>query len=151
MTLGIAILLILALLVVAGRLGLFSGSPDPNLGVHNGRLAPCPNSPNCISSQSDDESHFVEPIPCEGSIEQINAKLVGVLNSMKRVRLIANDPSYVRSAFTSPIFRFVDDVEFYINADEHVIHVRSASRLGYSDLGANRKRVERIRREFARR
>lgn len=90
----------------------------------------------------------IEPLVFKGDATGAEKKLVAVLNAMDRVRIVARTDGYLHGEFTSAIFRFVDDVEFYINAQESVIHFRSASRVGYSDLGANRKRMEEIRRLF---
>ena len=123
----------------------------PTLGVNNGELAPCPKTPNCVSSQADDKEHFIEPIIFAGSQQQAHDRLLQVIESEKRTKIITDQQDYIRVEFTSALFRFVDDVEFYfpeMNADETVIHTRSASRVGTSDLGVNRKRIERIRSKF---
>jgi uncharacterized protein (DUF1499 family) len=76
-------------------------------------------------------------------------RLLAVLGSMKRVEIVTREEGYLHAEFTSAVFRFVDDVEFSIDDRNNVIHVRSASRLGFSDLGVNRRRVEDIRKRFA--
>lgn len=120
-----------------------SGSPPENLGVSDGRLASCPESPNCVSSQASDEAHRVDPLPLKGSPAQTQALLVRLLTDEPRVRLIEQNAHYLRAEFSSQVLRFVDDVEFLIG--EQAVDVRSASRLGYSDLGINRKRIEHLR------
>jgi len=120
-----------------------SGSPPDNLGVSEGRLTPCPESPNCVSSQASDEAHRVEPLPLKGNPSQTQALLVKLLADEPRVRLIEQDANYLRAEFSSQVLRFVDDVEFLIG--EQAVDVRSASRLGYSDLGVNRQRIEHLR------
>ena len=124
------------------------GKRPERLGVVDGKLAPCPSSPNCVSSQSQDGDHHVKPFEYAGSLIQAKEKLLEVIRAMDRVKITTVEDDYVHAEFTSRIFRFVDDVEFYFDRDQNVIHVRSASRVGYSDLGANRKRVEKIRRAF---
>ncbi len=119
-----------------------AGSPPANLGYHEGSLLDCPSSPNCVSSYSNDEGHSIAPLPSQGSLEATKKKLLDTLLSQGATIMIDKD-RYIRSEFTSSLMGFVDDVEFYIEKDS--IAVRSASRLGYSDLGANRKRVEAIR------
>jgi uncharacterized protein (DUF1499 family) len=119
-----------------------SGTAPDNLGVTDGRLAPCPSSPNCVSSQASGE-HFVEPLALKGSPAQTQALLKQVLLSEPRTRLVEENSGYLRAEFTSSLLRFVDDVEFLI--DDQAVAVRSASRLGHSDLGVNRKRVEHLR------
>jgi uncharacterized protein (DUF1499 family) len=121
-----------------------SGSPPENLGVQAGRLAPCPASPNCVSSQASDAAHRVEPLPLTGGRSQTRARLLAVLASEPRARLVAQDGDYLRAEFTSRVLRFIDDVEFLIG--EQAVDVRSASRLGQADFGVNRESVERLRR-----
>jgi uncharacterized protein (DUF1499 family) len=125
----------------------FSGTRPTNLGVHGGKLVPCPSSPNCVSSQASDENHAVAPIAISGDPSAAMRRLTSVVEAMPRTQVIETKPDYLRVEFTSRLLGFVDDVEFY--CDGKVIQVRSASRLGYSDLGVNRKRVEEIRRAFA--
>lgn len=115
---------------------------------HLTRLAPCPQSPNCVSSQSPDADHFVEPIAYHGALEDAKARLVQILDSLPRMRIVKNEAAYLHAEFTSLIFRFIDDLEFALDDSQKVIHVRSASRVGYSDLGANRKRIEALRQRF---
>ncbi|ABW68346.1 DUF1499 domain-containing protein [Desulfosudis oleivorans] len=119
----------------------------PGLGVHDGRLTPCPDTPNCVNSQATG-GHFIEPISYIGTAREAMDRLVQLLKTEKRVVLVTVEPAYIHATFTSLVFRFVDDVEFYF-PDEPVIHVRSASRVGHSDLGANRRRIEHIRNRFA--
>ncbi|MCY1528444.1 hypothetical protein D9M68_635490 [compost metagenome] len=120
-----------------------SGSPPDNLGVHDGRLAPCPDSPNCVSSQASDSDHQVDPLPLSGSPSQTQALLVSILANEPRVRLVQQEDRYLRAEFSSRVFRFVDDVEFLIG--EQAVDVRSASRLGHADFGVNRERIEHLR------
>lgn len=112
------------------------------------RLAPCPDSPNCVSSSSEDPDHRIEPLRYASSAEAARERLLVVLRSLPRVRIVTGDPSYIHAEFTSAVFRFVDDVEFRIVDQDKVIHVRSASRVGYYDFGANRRRMEEIRKLF---
>lgn len=130
-------------------LGACSGRRPETPGVTDGKLAPCPDSPNCVSSQSDDPDHFIEPLHYEGSRETAREKLLTVIRSMKRVTMIIDQENYLRMEYRSALFRFVDDVEFFFDPSNKLIHVRSASRIGYSDLGVNRKRIEQIRAAFA--
>jgi len=118
-------------------------------GVVNDRLAPCPASPNCVSSQADDSAHRVAPLRYDGEVAAALERLVAVLREMPRTRIVGRDATTVRAECTTLLFRFVDDVDLVVDDAAHVIHVRSASRVGYSDLGVNRRRVERIRSAFA--
>jgi uncharacterized protein (DUF1499 family) len=111
-------------------------------------LKTCPKSPNCVSSQSADSEHAIAPIGYNGHRAEAITQMKKVLVGMKRTKIVAEKDDYLHAEAKSLIFRFVDDVEFYFPEDTPVIHVRSASRTGYSDLGVNRKRVEEIRKRF---
>lgn len=123
-----------------------SGSVPDNLGVRDGRLAPCPSSPNCVSSQASGE-HYIEPLALKGSAERTQQLLKQVLASEPRMSLVQEQEGYLRAEYTSRLMRFVDDLEFVIGAQ--AVDLRSASRLGYSDLGANRTRIEHLRQQLA--
>jgi uncharacterized protein (DUF1499 family) len=138
-------------LVVASLAVLFlgcTGSRPAQMGVTSGKLLPCPSSPNCICSQDPDQSHSIEPITYKGSAQEARTRLLSVIQGMKRAKVITAQDFYLHAEFTSLIFRFVDDAEFLIDDTNKVIHLRSAARLGYSDLGVNRKRMETIRQKF---
>lgn len=118
------------------------------LGMENGQLKQCPKTPNCVNSQAKDEKHFIEPILINATPLEAKNSIVKILNELNQSKIIVVKDNYIRAEFFSKIFRFVDDVEFYFHktkSRELIIHVRSASRVGYSDLGVNRKRIERIR------
>ena len=125
-----------------------SGERSSLIGVTVDKLRPCPDSPNCVSSQSSDSRHAIPPIRYEGTAENANEILINVVLGMKRSRIVISDKLYLHAEFTSAFFRFVDDVEFLLDDEKKLIHVRSASRVGYSDFGINRKRVEEIRARF---
>lgn len=129
----------------------FSGKRPTNLGVKDGKLAVCPNSPNCVSSQAApaDAEHKIEPLSYTGSPAQAMAALKSVIAGMDRTAIITETEDYLYAEFTSALMGYVDDVEFYVEPSTQVIHVRSASRLGQSDLGVNRKRIEDIRARFS--
>ena len=128
-----------------------SGCRPLNLGVTDGKLSPCPDSPNCVSSQSSDKRHFIEPIRYEETEQMAMERLTGLIQGMKRCRIITMEDHYIHAEFTSTFFRFVDDVEFYFDSTAKIIHVRSASRIGYSDFGVNRQRMEKVRSLFNKR
>lgn len=117
-----------------------SGTPPTNIGITNGALAPCPDSPNCVSSNANkvDKEHYIKPLP------PLWKELPTVLKN-QNITIIKQEPYYIYATSTSFLFRFVDDVEFYYQPQKNTIAVRSASRLGHSDLGVNRKRIETIR------
>jgi uncharacterized protein (DUF1499 family) len=126
-----------------------SGSPPPNLGVRDGQLSPCPSKPNCVSSQSADADHFVAPLSFPVRAEVAQRALLEVLPQMEGARVVTNEAFYTRAEFTSKTMKYVDDVEFVVDPLSNIIHMRSASRLGYSDMGVNRRRVEEIRARLA--
>jgi uncharacterized protein (DUF1499 family) len=142
-------LMIGGLVLTAGLVlgGCSGGRPPSNLGVTEGRLAPCPALPNCVSSRADAAEQRVEPLRYDGDAAPARTRLLGVLNGMKRVRIVQSNDAYIHAEFSSAVFGFVDDVEFQFGPPG-VIQVRSASRTGYYDFGANRDRVEAIRARF---
>jgi len=114
-------------------------------------LAPCPSSPNCVSSAATDPGHRVEPLAFVGRPDVALGRLRDTIAAMPRARVTSSTDWSLHAEFTSRLFRFVDDVDCVLDVAASVIHIRSASRTGYSDLGVNRKRVEQIRADFARR
>jgi uncharacterized protein (DUF1499 family) len=109
-----------------------------------GRLAPCPASPNCISTLSNDPGKYMHPLPCADNSETSRQIILSIIKSMPRSKVVMKEGNYIHAEFRSLIFRFIDDVEFLFDENEKVIHFRSASRTGYSDLGVNRKRMQKI-------
>lgn len=109
------------------------------------QLAPCPSSPNCVSTQAQDEGHAIAPLRYRKSRAEAKEALKEVVRTMPRTKLVEEDESYLHYEFTSLLLRFVDDVEFLFDDETKTIHFRSASRTGYGDLGVNRKRMEEIR------
>lgn len=126
-----------------------SGTRPSNLGVKDNRLSPCPSSPNCVSSQSDDEKHKIDPIRFTSTPAEAMDKLKKVVQGMERTKGVRETQDYLHVEFRT-LLGFVDDVEFYLDGSQKVIHLRSASRVGYWDLGVNRRRMESIRTEFGR-
>ena len=137
------------MLVVTNLLLTTCASMKPDaLGVHEGHLSPCPNSPNCVSSDASDAVHHIKPYRLRVASEVAWQQLQTVIASLPRTRIINLTDNYLHAEARSLIFRFVDDMEFQLRPQEQLIAVRSASRLGYSDLGVNRKRVEQIREQL---
>ncbi len=124
-------------MVASGRV--FSWKRPDNLGVRDGRLAPCKRSPNCVSSQADpsDLEHYIAPI--RGNI----ATARSTIESLPRTQIIRVEQNYLYAEFRTRLLRYIDDVELYF--DGQVLQVRSCSRLGRRDFGVNRKRVEDLR------
>ena len=137
-------LLIAISLVALVMLGIRLVKPSA-LGVQKGRLNPCSEKPNCVCSQDTDAQHQINPIRFTGTASDAMIRLKKAIARLPRNKVITETDSYLHVEFTSQIMRFVDDVELLIDESNHVIHVRSASRVGHSDMGVNRKRVEAIR------
>lgn len=122
---------------------MFDWRRPKDLGVTDGRLAPCKRSPNCVSSQADpaDREHYIAPIAFRGSM----ADLRRAVESMERATVIKADGNYLYAEYRTRLMRYVDDVELYYDDQQGLVHVRSASRLGRRDFGVNRNRVEALR------
>ncbi|MFM1897106.1 MAG: hypothetical protein RLZZ385_2180 [Pseudomonadota bacterium] len=116
-----------------------AGEPPQNIGVHDGQLISCPDSPNCVCSFEQRDSHFIAPL--QATLAQVEQILLG----LPEANIVSAQTNYLYAEFTSRIMGFVDDVEFLFDPAAGVTHVRSASRVGYSDMGVNRKRIESIR------
>lgn len=133
----------LILLVVAVRMN--PGKPAAPLGVHDGRLAPCRAKPNCVCSYDTDSQHAIDPIPFADSSKEAMERLQSAVGSLPGTTVMEASGGYLRAEARSKVFGFVDDVECLVDAESGLIHVRSASRLGHSDLGVNRRRMESLR------
>lgn len=146
-----SLLLGLAVGILGVRISMDKQPPVHRLGVQNGRLAPCPDSPNCVSTEQGNTEKSMAPLAFTGTPAAALDRLESIVKSMPRTRIVTRTEDYLHVEFRSFLFRFVDDVEFYIPAStsegQLQIEFRSASRVGYSDLGANRKRMT----EFTRR
>lgn len=137
---------VLALILVVGGRVYFNNSPRPS-NVGTGNIAPCPTSPNCVSSQGTEDIHQIDPFEIgSGGGPVTLQQLEQIMAQMDNSTIITKTDDYLYAEFRSPFWRFIDDVEFFVSADQ--IDVRSAARLGYSDLDANRKRVELIRKKL---
>lgn len=141
----VTVVLIGAALLVAGMFMLsFTSTRPTNLGVTDGRLAPPPLSPNCVSSDADGE-HAIEPFAIEGDPAAAWDALCKSVAGLPRTTIVTRTDDYLHAECRSLFFRFVDDLELHLRPDDGIIAVRSASRVGRSDLGVNRKRVDRLR------
>ena len=114
----------------------------------NGDNMDCPNSPNCVSSLASTPSHFIAPLIFKDRPELAMQRLKKVLMTEKRVTIITERSDYLYGEIRSFVFRFVDDIEFTLSIENKIFQVRSSSRIGYSDFGVNRRRIERIRKKF---
>lgn len=126
---------------------LFSWKRPENLGLREGRLAPCKSTPNCVSSQANpaDTEHYIAPIAFKGAALAAVTAVRKAVESMERASVIRHEANYLYAEFRSRLMRYVDDVEFAVDERAGVIQVRSASRLGRRDFGVNRARVEALR------
>lgn len=122
-----------------------SGSKPDTIGVSDNRLAACPDSPNCVSSDAQDEKQRVLPFFLVSNTAEKWAEVIDVIGTLPRTTLITQTDRYLHAECKSRIFRFVDDLELLMNPESGEISIRSASRVGYSDMGVNRKRVESLR------
>jgi uncharacterized protein (DUF1499 family) len=137
----------LGALPVVGNL---AGDRPTTLGLKDGQLAPCPRSPNCVVSQGNaDAEHSIAPLAYEGDPAIAWDRLQAVVQALPRTAIIEATDTYLYAEFTSRWMGYVDDVEFYLQPEASQIQVRSASRLGESDLGVNRQRIETLRTAFA--
>ncbi|TRX01023.1 DUF1499 domain-containing protein [Candidatus Methylobacter oryzae] len=109
------------------------------------QLPPCPGSPNCVSSQAPDADHFIGPFKIITDVEQAWAALKKALISQSRTVITQASDNALHAEATSLVFRFVDDVDAILDAEAKLIHIRSASRVGYGDFGVNRRRIEALR------
>ena len=112
-----------------------------------GQFAVCPETPNCVSTKNINTKNYISPIYYKGSLDSAKRFLLLAIKPIKSVSIKKELEQFIHIEVTSKIFGFVDDVEFYLN-EPGIIHFRSASRLGYSDLGVNRERMETIRNTF---
>jgi len=138
--------------VLAGQLGWLQGSPPSDLGVRDGRLKPPSMTENSVSSQAalypDHPQRIyagIAPLEAKGNGPVALARIKAVVERMSGARVVKSEPDYLYAQFTTPLLKFVDDVEFWFDPATNAIQVRSASRLGRKDFGVNRKRIEAVR------
>lgn len=144
---GLVILLVLLGILAANQIT----GPPKVLGVRDGRLADVPSSPNCVSTMTTSAVHEADPLSFHCSADSAWNELSGLIAQWPRSRVITQTDNYMHVEVHTRLLRFVDDMEFYLPSDAQVIHFRSASRFGHSDLGVNRDRMEAIRSRFQQR
>jgi uncharacterized protein (DUF1499 family) len=144
------LLFLICLILLAGIvLSIIFGQDKPlNLGHKEDLLTPCPDTSNCVSSQSRDQDHRVEPLAVPEGLEDPIKRLKELIRGMPRTKVVMEEEGYLWVRFSSKTLRFKDDLEFLLDPTAKEVHVRSASRLGRYDFGVNRKRVEAIREMF---
>ena len=119
-----------------------------NIGMTEEKLAPCPDSPNCVSTQSEEKRHAMKPLPYLQTREASREKILSILKDMKRTKIVKLTESYIHVECRTALLRFVDDVEFFLDGTTRVVHFRSASRVGYYDFGLNRRRMKRFSEKY---
>lgn len=124
----------------------FRGKRPKTLGIHNGELYRPSSKPNSVCSHAQGGYAAIAPLAISGDAADAWARLRGIVEG--EAEIIESNDHYLYAEYTTPLMGYVDDVEFLLDAEHGVIHLRSASRLGYSDMGANRKRIEAIRKRF---
>lgn len=151
----ILLALIALLLFAAGRLGYLRGHAPTDLGVHASRLKPPSNTPNSVSSQAQlypdhprRESAQIAPFAYSGDGHAAMQRLASIVETQPRTRIVFRNDEYLRAEMETRWLRFTDDVEFWLDDANHVIQVRSASRIGRRDFDANRARIEALRAQF---
>ena len=122
-----------------------SGQRPDNLGIRGNQLAPCPDSPNCVSSDALNAGHRVAPLVPKTAGDAVWPLAVEAVHRLPRTRVVTQTDNYLHAECSSRLLGFVDDLELHYRPGQEMIAVRSASRLGYSDFGVNRKRVEKLR------
>ena len=143
----LAVLLII-LFFIAGKMLALSSRDGAPPGLLHGRLHPCPATPNCVCSEAPQAAGFVEPLPVVGEPGAAWARIQQVVVAMGGT-IVRQEKDYLAATFKSVLFGFIDDVELRPDTPAGVIHIRSASRVGRSDLGMNRKRVAEVRRRYS--
>jgi len=145
---SIVTLIILAIVIYFFVLGVISKSAEAP-GIAHGKLTACPNKPNCVSSEAgEDDAYSIASLLLENiSVEKAMAQLEVIINT-SGAEIVKVEENYIAATYTSSIFRFVDDLEIRLDVDNKTIHFRSASRVGHSDFGVNRKRVEELKKAF---
>jgi len=154
----IAIVLIVLVVgtIAAGQSGLLQGTTPTDLGVHQGKLKGLSATNNSVSSQAglypdhpQRQYSTIDPLALRGDGPSTIAKIKAIVEGMEGAKLITSTPDYLYAQYTTPLMKFVDDVEFWFDPVANVIQVRSASRIGKGDRGLNRKRVEAVRAALA--
>jgi uncharacterized protein (DUF1499 family) len=125
-----------------------SGKRPDDMGIDPSGLRGCPKSPNCVSSEAKDETHAIEWFRLKGNPAASWPLIQYEIASMPRWTIVTATDTYIHVECKSRIFRFIDDLELYLNSSNGIISIRSASRVGYWDFGANRRRVELLRSEL---
>ncbi len=122
-----------------------AGTRPKTLGLTSSGLSPCPHSPNCVSSESIDSTHAIKPFDLVVPGPEAWKVVRAAVSALPRTQIVTETKDYLHAECRSAIIGFVDDLELHLILSQGIISVRSASRVGYSDFGVNRRRVERLR------
>lgn len=150
-TLIIFLLLAIGVTLLLFVMGMVSRSGEPP-GLQNDRLSGCPDRPNCVCSEyAGDRDHYIEPVSlpagAEAEVTQLARRVIGEMGG----RVVAEREDYLAATFRSALFGFMDDLELRVDTEGQLLHIRSASRVGYSDSGVNAKRVEQLKQRIGKR
>ena len=138
-----------SLAVIAIGVSIYKNTQVPDgLGVDNRQLAKLPTSPNAVSSQTEQENKYVQPLEFEESLATSRRQILAILEQNPQIIILEQTENYIHAVATSSILKFKDDIEFYFDQEEEVIHFRSASRTGYWDFGVNRKRYNKLKGKY---
>lgn len=138
----------IGVLIIMGLLCGCAGKPPEKRGLEDGNLLGCPDKPNCVSTAKGPSARFVSPFEYSGERAEAISTMEQIVKEMKNANIREEGDGYLWVECSSKVFGFVDDLEIYFPLEKQVVYIRSASRLGYSDFGVNRKRVEKIRERF---
>ena len=150
----VVLVLIAVVAVLAGQAGLLRGTAPDNLGLRDGKLKPPSNTPNSVSSQADlwpghPQAEYARIVPLAliggGDGLATMARIQAIVQATPGATVVKAESGYLYATFNTRLMKYSDDVEFWFDAAQRVVQVRSASRLGRKDLGANRARIEAIR------
>ncbi|MDN5304705.1 MAG: hypothetical protein PWP46_1591 [Fusobacteriaceae bacterium] len=139
---------IAVLIVLVGGMAVKNNIEPKNIGVVDGKFYELKNSPNNVSSQTDIKEKYVEPLKFIDNKEKSYIKILEILSDYENAKIEKKDENYIHAVFKTKGLKFKDDVEFYFDENEKVVHFKSASRVGYSDMGKNRERYEEIKEKY---
>lgn len=143
------IVIVIGLILIIGLFFVSKNNKTPdNLGVNQGKLAPLSSKPNCVSTQAQNPAKEIEPLHFKDSLKNSRDILEEIILSDETSKLIELKDDYIHCTYSSKLLKFKDDVEFYFDIETKLIHIRSASRVGYSDMNVNKDRYLSIRKKY---
>jgi uncharacterized protein (DUF1499 family) len=126
-----------------------NASPSIELGVQDGRFAEIPESPNCVSTQTAQTDKLVEPIAFIGTLEESKEAFKNAITAYGGIKIVEETEDYIYAVATTSLMQYKDDIEIYFDQENEVIHYRSASRTGYSDMGLNKNRYDELKKLYS--